>query len=95
LDIRAEDNKMRNEREKEKMQNELELGYATLAVQKGVKLEALYTQLGIAKQKDKTHRDVAALTAINKSHEINIKRATATAPKPTPQSKGPPTKKAS
>ena len=95
LEIRDADNKARDAREKEKIQNDLELGYATLAVNKGVKLEALYTQLGIAKQKDKTHRDVAALAAVNKSHEINIKRATATAPKPKPESKGPPAKKAS
>lgn len=82
LKIREKDNAMRDEREKQKIENELELGYATLAVNKGMKLEMLYTQLGIAKQKDQTHRDVAALAAINKTHEINTKRAVATAPKP-------------
>lgn len=86
LKIRDDDNKARDARENKKLEQDLELGYAKLAMDKGVKLESLYTSLGIAKQKDQTHRDVAALTAINKSHELNLKRAQATAPKPAPAS---------
>ena len=82
LEIRNKDNEMRDKREQAKMVNDLELGYATLAMQKGIKLETLYTQLGIAKQKDKTQRDVASIAAINKSHELSLKRAQFSTPKP-------------
>lgn len=95
LEIREADNKARDTREQARLEADIELGYAKLAVEKGVKLEALYTNLGIAAQKDRTHRDVAALNAIGKHQDHQVKRFAAVTkaaepPKPsTPPAKAP------
>jgi hypothetical protein len=88
LDIRAEDNKMRDAREIAKLELERELGYAKIALDKGMKLEQMYTQLGIEQSRNKTMRDVAATNAFLKSQEINTKRVQAAQPKPAPAAPG-------
>jgi hypothetical protein len=76
LQIRREDNTMRNERELAQMQQDKDLGYAKLALEKELKLEDLYTKLGLEQRKDKTNRDQVAVREANKSQELSIKRAT-------------------
>lgn len=75
LKIRKADNEARDKRETIKMQADIELGYAALALQKGLKLEEMYTKLGVEKAKLKSSRDIAALTAMQKINEQNIQRS--------------------
>lgn len=75
LDVREADNTMRDEREVVKMQQEVDLSYAKLASERGIKLEELYKRLDLEAQRDQTVRDIAALRERNKSQEINVKRA--------------------
>lgn len=75
LDVREADNTMRDEREVVKMQQEVELNYAKLAADQGVRLEELYKRLDLELQRDQTLRDIAALRERNKTQEMNIKRA--------------------
>ena len=76
LAIRKEDNALRHERELAKLEQDKELGYAKIALEKELKLEDLYTKLGLEQRKDKTNRDTAALREANKGQELSIKRAT-------------------
>jgi hypothetical protein len=76
LEIRREENQMRNERENIKLEQDRELGFAKLALDKDMRLEDLYVKLDIDKRKDKTIRDQAAVRESNKAQELTIKRET-------------------
>lgn len=75
LDIREKDNAARNDRELLKLQSEVELGYARLALDKELKLEEVYTRLGTEQAKLKTNRDITALREANRISEMNMKRS--------------------
>lgn len=74
LEVRRADNQMRQDREMLKIEMLKELEYAKMALDRELKLEDMYTALGIAKDRDKTIRDQAALREANKSQELSIKR---------------------
>lgn len=76
LKMRTEENQMRHQRELQKMEDEKELGYAKMALDKELKLEEVYSKLGVDQAKDKTARDTAAMKEANKSQELSIKRST-------------------
>ena len=76
LDIRQEDNTLRHQRELQKLDQDLELGYAKLALSKDIKLKDLYAKLDIETQRDKTIREGTALREMNKAQELSVKRAT-------------------
>ncbi len=85
LDIREQDNKMRDERERARDQAEIELKFQALAVQHGLTQDELSAKLGIAQMTNKTMRDKTALEAANKITELNLKASQ------PPEEKGPPT----
>jgi hypothetical protein len=87
LRIREDDNKARDKRELQELDDKLELGYAKLALDKEMKLQDVYVKLGIKrdetraqreseKRRDATQRDVAAVSAAQKSEEMSLKRTT-------------------
>lgn len=84
LQIRQQDNESRHQREMERMSWERDLAFARLALDEKVKLDQLYNNLGIEKMRIKTQRDSTALKEANKAQELNMKRAEASKPKPTP-----------
>jgi hypothetical protein len=76
LKIREEENRMRDNREVARLEQDRELGFAKIAADKDIKLEELYQTLGVEQDKNKTNRDIAAVKEANKSQELSIKRST-------------------
>jgi hypothetical protein len=76
LEIREEENRMRDNREVARLEQDRELGFAKIAADKDLKLEELYQKLGVEQDKNKTTRDIAAVKEANKSQELSIKRST-------------------
>lgn len=88
LEIRQQDNQLRDEREKAKLELEREIKYAELALKEKLTLEQMYTQLGVEQAKLQTTRDTTAIKEMTRVTELNLKAAEP--PKPTTPSKGPP-----
>jgi hypothetical protein len=76
LDIRKEDNGLRDAREKAKLELQREIEYAKLALQEKITMEELATRLGTEQMKNKTLRDTTALKEANRLSEMNLKQAT-------------------
>lgn len=76
LDIRKQDNDARHQRETQNLELKREIEFARMALDREMKLEEVYSKLGVERMKDKTTRDSTALKESNKSQELNIKRAT-------------------
>lgn len=76
LQIRAQDNQMRDTRERSKLAIEREIAYADLALKYHLTMEQIYTQLGVEQQRQKTERDTTALTEANRLSELNMNRIT-------------------
>lgn len=74
LDIREADNQARHQREMAELELKREVEFSRLALQRDLKLNDLYTKLGIEKMKDQTDRDAAALRERVKQQEINMSR---------------------
>lgn len=75
LQKNIEEDLRRHDREMLLLQQKDRLEFARLALEKEIKLEDLYSRLGVEKMKDETIRDQAALRERNKAAEIAIKRA--------------------
>jgi hypothetical protein len=76
LSIRREENKMRNDRELQKIADQRELEYAKLAQGEEQTVAEIMGRLGVAQRQDKTKRDVAALDHASRAEEMNLRRAT-------------------
>lgn len=76
LTIRQEDNKMRDERERAKMELERDSKISEGGLAIRAKEREIEARKEIEDQKDKTARDATALKELNKSQELAIKRAT-------------------
>jgi len=74
LQKNIEEDKRRHERELMLLQQKDRIEFARLALEKQIKLEELYSRLGVEKMKDETIRDQAALREQNKATEIALKR---------------------
>ena len=70
------DNESRHKREVMKLEMTAQLGFAKLALDKGLKYEDMMMQLGMAKAKDKTERQKAVLDNVIHISEMNLKRET-------------------
>jgi hypothetical protein len=73
LQIRQEDNNARNERERMKLEQDRELRMMELALKQEITMEQLYTQLKIEDDRNKTNRDISAVTNNNKISEMRMK----------------------
>ena len=84
IEMRTEENHMRDTRETGRLELERELGYAKLALENDMRLEDLYTKLNIAQMQDaasressertdKTTREGKALDGRIKNREMNLK----------------------
>lgn len=76
LDIRKEDNKARDERERMKLDKDAHIEFARLALEKGQTYEELMATLQLGERSDKTKRDIAAAANVTKLEEMSLKRAT-------------------
>lgn len=76
LEKNKEDNAMRHQREIMRLEMEAQLGFAKLALEKGMKLSQMYQQLGIERMKDKTARQAKALDNIVELKEHTLRRET-------------------
>lgn len=74
LRIREEDNQARHQREMAELEFKREIEFSRLALDRDLKLEDVYTKLGVERMKDKTNREAAALRERVKQQEINMKR---------------------
>lgn len=73
LDIRKADNEARDARELRKQEADMEIRLTEIADSKGIKLEQLKTNLGIAQSKNQTARDLGAVAARNKLTELTFR----------------------
>ena len=73
LQIRQEDNKARNEREKMKLAIERELRMQDLALKYEISMEELYTRLKIEDDRNRTSRDVSAAANNQRISEMRMK----------------------
>ena len=76
LQIRREDNKMRDTREINKSAQDREIRMSDIAARESVSLEQLYTQLKIEDDRNQTTRQTTAVNANNKIAELAVKRKT-------------------
>ena len=79
LEIRREDNQLRDKREVEKREQDGEIRMRDIAARENVSMEQLYTNLEIATKKDKTQRDTKAADANNVVADIRQKQRTGSA----------------
>jgi hypothetical protein len=70
------DDKMRHQREVMRLELDAELGFAKLALEKGLKLSQMYQQLGLDRMKDRTARQSKALDNVVALKEHNLRRET-------------------
>lgn len=76
LDIREQDNQMRDQRERMKTDAEFRTRTEERMARQDMKLDELMTRMSDSKRRDKTTRDVAALTAQQRNRELNANQAT-------------------
>jgi len=76
LEKNREDDKMRHQREVMKLEMTAQLGFAKLALDKGLKLSDMYQKLGIEKMKDRTTRQTKALDNVVALKEHTLRRET-------------------
>jgi len=87
LEIRKQDNEMRDKREQAKLELQREIEYAKIALQEQLSMEELYTRLGIEQAKLRTARDTTALKEANRMSEMNIKLSQPPKPPAQPNQK--------
>jgi hypothetical protein len=90
LDIREDTERARDARETYKVNEEIQLAYAELALKYDTSVDNVLALLKTAEMKDKTARDVAALNAMQKTEEANLKRAQEASKPPEEKKSGPP-----
>lgn len=88
LEIRKQDNEMRDKREQAKLELQREIEYAKIALQEKLTLEEIYTRLGIEQAKLRTARDTTAVKEANRISEMNLKLAEPPKPVAKPQGGG-------
>lgn len=76
LDVRENDNQMRNEREMYKIGEEIQLRYADLAFKYDKSIDEVVAKMEGDKMRDKTMRDIAAMNASQKREEMQLRRQT-------------------
>ena len=74
--MHEKDNDQRHQREVMKLEMTAQLGFAKLALEKGMKMAEMEQALGIETRKDKTKRQEVALTNVVKMGEHQLKRDT-------------------
>lgn len=76
LEKNKEDNAQRHQREVMRLEMDAELGFAKLALEKGMRLSDLYQKLGVERMKDRTERQSKALDNVVKLKEHTLRRET-------------------
>jgi hypothetical protein len=76
LEKGTKDDQMRHQREVMKLEMTAQLGFAKLALEKGMKLSEMYQKLGIEKMKDRTTRQAKALDNVVALKEHTLRRET-------------------
>lgn len=76
LKTRAEDNKMRHQREIMKLELEAETRFAKIALEKNIKMGDMMQRLGIERMKDRTTRQTKALDNVVTMKEHTLRRET-------------------
>ena len=73
LEIRREDNYLRDQREREKMSVDAELRMRDIAARENVTVAQLEAKLAIEGARDQTQREISAIGSAVKNREMNLK----------------------
>ena len=76
IKMHTQDNERRHQREVMKLEMTAELGFAKLALEKGLKMGDMYQRLGVEKMKNRTLRQTSAADKVIQLKEHALRRET-------------------